>query len=595
MNNKENKLKNSIFTLTRRTFLVTSGTAALLGACDNNSPSSNYDAGIDADSDIISDIIEEDIFDGDIFDAGDDDADSGDGGVLDPRPVTTITEIVVGDLEETAQFEEFRDRFGKTHKGEGEPYIERDDLNGASSSNGTIAIPSSLAYFAQLTDVHITDEESPARAIHSPVAADSAWRPNESYSLQMLDGAINTINQFSLLREHDFLLFSGDMIDNRLLVEVNSFLDVVEGNLVNPDTGIDDDPRPGNLPDPHDPFDAHGLNSNIPWYICLGNHDKWTIGSIDSQLLADPTGDSATLWISDYVEPTCFDQPPCIDGYCYSETPDRCHMPTNDGYYSSDYVPPDPDRSYLDNFSWMLKIIASTTNGPAGHGLSQENVDSDFTYNSVDNAVPNLPVALITLDTTSSCTATDKSTGDMDSAQLAWLEEQLVFYETENKLVILMSHHPGNEIENVSAEFIALLNEYPNVILHVVGHGHRNKVYPHPAPSGMDPHHGYWEIQTPSLIDWPQQIRFHEIADLGDGTGVIYSTLVDIAIEPDTTPEGSRFYSLLYVNEGIGAMGRGTPEDRNVALRFAWPPDLIPILENLPKREVESLNFIPED
>ncbi|MBU1239642.1 metallophosphoesterase [Myxococcota bacterium] len=583
------------YSSSRRTFLITTGLAGLVSCADdkhstsnsnntnnanntnntnniNNSNNTNTDGGVDAD--------------------GGQDVD---GGNPIPRPTTTITKTIIGVLEEAPLFEDLRPYFGLTEDGPGEPWLDRDDLNALSFSDGSVAAQCSLSYFSHMSDVHIIDEESPARVIHSPIASNSAWRPQEVFTSQLLDSAMRTINAFAEIRPQDFMVFSGDVTDNHLGTELALFLKVLEGGIANPDTGVDDDPRPGTLPDPHDPFQASGLSPSVPWYICMGNHDVWYIGSVNTPILAAPTGDSATLWLSDSVTPTCFNVPQCVGGYCYSDVPDRCHVPTSDDYFSNASVVADSNRFYHDMQSFMQTIAASTTHGPPGHGFTADNIDNEFSYWMAESPIPGIPVALISLDTTSACTSTDRSLGALDAAQMAWLEEQLVLLESQNKLVIIISHHPANEVENMGAQLIALFHEYPNVVLHVVGHGHLNRVYPHPSPTPSEPWRGYWEVQVPSNIDWPQQIRFYEIANNGDGTGVIYATLVDYSIAPGHVAEGGRFYALLDVQEGRGASAlRGEPTDRNVKLHFALPPDLRTHLDALPHRDVESLHFLPD-
>ena len=71
----------------------------------------------------------------------------------------------------------------------------------------------------------------------------------------------------------------------------------------------------------------------------------------------------------------------------------------------------------------------------------------------------------------------------------------------------------------------ALLLRYPNVVLWVNGHTHRNQVIPHARPSGG----GFWEVNTAAHIDFPQQSRIVEIADNRDGTLSVFATILDSA------------------------------------------------------------------
>jgi hypothetical protein len=65
-----------------------------------------------------------------------------------------------------------------------------------------------------------------------------------------------------------------------------------------------------------------------------------------------------------------------------------------------------------------------------------------------------------------------------------------------------------------------------NVIAWVNGHTHRNQITPHRNADGTG---GFYEINTASHIDFPQQSRLIELADNGDGTLSIFTTMVDHA------------------------------------------------------------------
>jgi hypothetical protein len=77
----------------------------------------------------------------------------------------------------------------------------------------------------------------------------------------------------------------------------------------------------------------------------------------------------------------------------------------------------------------------------------------------------------------------------------------------------------GDEVE-------ALLLASPQVIAFVNGHSHTNQIWDHKRAGGQG---GFWEINTASHIDWPQQSRLIEIVDNADGTLSIFTTMVDHA------------------------------------------------------------------
>ena len=72
-------------------------------------------------------------------------------------------------------------------------------------------------------------------------------------------------------------------------------------------------------------------------------------------------------------------------------------------------------------------------------------------------------------------------------------------------------------------EVVAELLAHPNVIAWVNGHTHSNNVWAHQRDGGG----GFWEINTASHIDWPQQARLIEVTDNRDGTLSIFATMVD--------------------------------------------------------------------
>jgi hypothetical protein len=80
---------------------------------------------------------------------------------------------------------------------------------------------------------------------------------------------------------------------------------------------------------------------------------------------------------------------------------------------------------------------------------------------------------------------------------------------------------------------VAELLKHPNVVAWVNGHTHSNRILAHRRRSGGHVVGGFWEINTASHIDWPQQGRIVEIADNRDGTLSIFCTMLDHAA-PET-------------------------------------------------------------
>ena len=99
--------------------------------------------------------------------------------------------------------------------------------------------------------------------------------------------------------------------------------------------------------------------------------------------------------------------------------------------------------------------------------------------------------------------------------------------------MIVASHHPSSSLlpargsEVAGDELRDLLNDYPNVALHLAGHKHRNRV----IDQG-----GYLEIETCSTLDPPQEGRLIEIwsDDVGGKLVISYEMFSHI---DDTLPE----------------------------------------------------------
>ena len=80
----------------------------------------------------------------------------------------------------------------------------------------------------------------------------------------------------------------------------------------------------------------------------------------------------------------------------------------------------------------------------------------------------------------------------------------------------------------------ALFARYPTVIAYVSGHTHANAIRFFGSRRGR----GFWEINTASHIDWPQQSRLIELMDNRDGTLSIFGTILDSAAPAEAPAPG---------------------------------------------------------
>ncbi|MCA9522073.1 MAG: metallophosphoesterase [Myxococcales bacterium] len=531
-------------------------------------------------------------------------------------PVTTLRRTRVGVVAIQKGTDETKPEWGKTLEGPGEPFVPRDDLKASTVADPTPSgAPTSLSYFVQVTDMQIIDEESPMRDMNFDAVITATWRPQEMWSLHMFEMVVRTVNRFCYhYRPFDFLLLTGDNINNNQTNEQMWFLGVLEGKLIDPDSGADDDPVPGPDNDANDPFQPEGLYPGLPWFTVFGNHDGLINGVISAVFPNGALGQVfSDLAAADDGCSNCFD---------FSLTPAQQQLalenddryktaignwsravitPTADAPKISQIrqkegpIPSDFERRPMTRNTW-LKTLFGTNTVPDGHGFTQQNIDDDTAHWSrIPNAT--LPIRVIALNTTANSVADGSSEGSIDRKQLEeFLIPELKKAQDEKNLVIVTAHHYISSITNPdtfgpkdpkdvsAAELEAVLFEYPNVILWVGAHSHRHKITAHVAPSDKEPMHGFWELETSAVIDWPNQSRIIEVIDNRDGTGTIITTVFDyISDESDWVSKQAdrgRFWAVYDIQSGRDFPNSyGVESDRNTLLRFAIPPQVRERLE----------------
>ena len=402
------------------------------------------------------------------------------------------------------------------------------DLPAAAESKGD-----HLLRFVHLTDVHITDEESPARLVRFTSFHPSAWRPQEAYSCQVLDAMLRAVNARHTLKSSDvpgvdFLLVTGDVTDNAQCNELGWFLDVMDGGWVLPDSGDPDGEERAISPEdnPNLGFQAAGLSEGIPWYSALGNHDSLAVGTFH----VDRTAPDPLDWVApmlpplaemlgfhDLIPPTDMlspvsNQSPAVL-LASEEHIDPVTMELELDEIESGFIVPDLSRRYLSRDLFVERHL-STSSGPSGHGFGPANVASGHAYYAV-RPDPNVPIRLIVLDTTSWSAVAGLPTeyGVMPRDQFeGFLRPQIAEAQANGEFVLIASHHPSEcfDIEHLGEnvgmeEFRGYLASQPNVIAHVCGHMHRNRVTPVEGP------YPYYEVETASLIDYPQEARVFDV------------------------------------------------------------------------------------
>ena len=147
----------------------------------------------------------------------------------------------------------------------------------------------------------------------------------------------------------------------------------------------------------------------------------------------------------------------------------------------------------------------------------------------------------------------------------------------------MLSHHNSTTLENEAKlvigdnqrlihaeEFVAMLQEYPNLVAWFSSHTHINTIIAHAKAGGG----GFWEVTTASCIDFPQQQQLIEIVDNQDGTISIFTTCLDHMSNAEWTQSDYSQDGLASLSRQLSAndwienppMRMGSPLDRNCEL-----------------------------
>ena len=467
--------------------------------------------------------------------------------------------------------------------GQGLPHTVWDTI--APSYNNSPNATHLLSFFA-ITDVHISDKECPAQPLYyewsqpagSTTLNSSAYSPVMLASTHVLDAAIQTINAVHKKAPLDFGIGLGDAVNNAQYNELRWYIDVIDGKVITPSSG--DHIGAGTI-DYQKPYKAAGLDTSIPWYQVLGNHDEFWMGSIyeNEKTLAARTSTTVLNTGNDMNEPeatvlaTGF-YAGVIDGS------DPLGTIILSGPEKDFPVPPtvaaDPNRRSLstltDTGTNWIKEFFTTTSTPVGHGFNHVDpaMGSDFAcYSFVPKS--HVPIKIIVLDDT--CKGPGQpyyAAGSLDQKRLDWLKNELQAGQDNNQLMIIAAHIPFNVYKNLvtdpaqvasnpeimplfitppvpgatsvvsDSSLLAVLQNYPNLIMWIAGHRHVNTVTPQIHLT--DPTRSFWEVETSSLRDFPQQFRIFRIYRNADNTVSIIITNVDPAVSaasPATTSRGN--------------------------------------------------------
>jgi hypothetical protein len=156
------------------------------------------------------------------------------------------------------------------------------------------------------------------------------------------------------------------------------------------------------------------------------------------------------------------------------------------------------------------------------------------------------------LDDTMSDTNFDfNGQGGLDDTHFNWLTNELQLGQDADQLMIIAAHIPtelidvpeGTNLVSVSEpQLLTALHSYPNLILWVAGHMHRNNIKSEMSTNG--PAGDFWEIENPSLRDYPEEFRTYEILRNTDNSISVRTTDIDPEVTPGSNADESRGFSV---------------------------------------------------
>jgi metallophosphoesterase (TIGR03767 family) len=474
--------------------------------------------------------------------------------------------------------------------------------------------------FAQLSDTHVMDDQSPARVELLDRFADpdqlhidddrvvGTYRAQELLTAHVVEASVQAVNALEVGpltgAPIDFAIVTGDLTDNAQQNELRRFLDLLEGRPVTPDSGDPSryegiascgDPRywhpegeafdlprsqygfPGRqgvLDAARRPFQASGLR--VPWYSVYGNHDNQLQGTVGvtPELNAVATGSYKLIT-----------PPPALDAGDVLYRLEAGDVSALDELLTGDAitVTPDPLRRIVSRNEHLDSHLSCDCR-PSGHGYGPDNRAAGICYYAFEASDR---VRAIVLDTVNPHGGWQ---GSLDEAQLAWLDAELT--SAAGRLAVLFSHHPLETLVNdrapaghrrvLGGELKDLLLKHSCVVLWVNGHTHRHTVTPILRAEGEV---GFWQVTTASQIDWPQQSRVIEVIESNDGVVTIATTIIDSAAPVQPSADGDDPLTLASLSREMsandwqtrtqvvaGGAGAGAPSDRNVLLTL--PPQI---------------------
>jgi GNAT superfamily N-acetyltransferase len=454
----------------------------------------------------------------------------------------------------------------------GEPLQDRTELGGGGAPGRV------LAEFAQLTDAHVRDAQSPARVPFLDrfgTSFGSSFRPHETLTGHVLAAAADAIRDAG----PGPVFVTGDLVDNAQANELAWARAILTGARgIRLDSGapgyagvqqrsgpdpayyrpdVDAPRHPGLLARAVAPLDSGGLG--VRWYPTAGNHDVLVQGelavtpairraAVGTRLLRSLDERAARGLAGARLTSGQ------IDALVAAGLPGDALR-----------VAPDPERAPLEPAVAVRRLAASSAARPA---------DPD----RLDLTVPlGDDVVAIVLDLARRDRGAEGLvTGETVAALRRGLDA------AGDRWVVVLTHQPLAESEGAAAA-LALLDADPRVVATIAGHRHRHRVDARRTPAG-----GFWQVQTGSLVDTPQQWRALRLVETARGIALETWVADHAGVSNDEASLAgiARDLAWLDAQGGRPARAMGRRADRNVRLHLPRRPRRPPARRPAPEAPV---------